>query len=156
MIQLFLWLNPFSQVILSCEKQNDCLQGNYCSIKNLCYTCSYITKYYCDSLNGCCNIEFLNQCSTIIYQCPNPIKQDRVVPSYHLHLFLIFFIMFCSLYLSIGCYCNKCIENKKGWDILPNKESWKSLFSLVEDGIYFSFSNIRRCLRNRRYTSIQN
>ena len=156
MIHLFLWMNPFSQVILTCEKQSDCLQGNYCSVHNLCYSCSLITQDHCDSLNGCCNLEFLNQCPGYIIHCNSPIKKDKQIPSYHLHLFLIFFLMFSCLYLSIGCYCNKFIEHKKGWEILPNKESWKSLFSLVEDGMYFSYTSIRRCLINRRYISIQN
>ena len=155
MIQLFYLKSIFSQVILSCERQTDCLQDNYCSIHNLCYSCSQITKTYCDSLNGCCNNDFMYQCPTSSFQCLSN-KNKKETPPYGLHIFVIFFFIFCCSYLTIGCYCNKCVENKKGWDVLPNKESWKSLFSLVEDGMYFTYSTIRRGLQNRGYISIQN
>ena len=155
MIQLFYLKSIFSQVILSCERQTDCLQDNYCSIHNLCYSCSQITKTYCDSLNGCCNNDFMYQCPTSPFQCLSN-KNKKETPPYGLHIFVIFFFIFSCSYLTIGCYCNKCVENKKGWDVLPNKESWKSLFSLVEDGMYFTYSTIHRCLQNRGYISIQN
>lgn len=153
MILLFLWKPLISQVILSCERQTDCLQNNYCNIHNFCYSCSLITKTHCDSLNGCCNIEYMYQCPASSYKC---LKKQKDIPPYGLHIFVIFFFIFSCSYFGIGCYCNRCVENKKGWDILPNKESWKSLFSLVEDGIYFTYSTIRRRLQNRGYISIQN
>ena len=153
MIQLFFWKSIFSQVILSCERQTDCLQGNYCGINNLCYPCSQITSAHCDSINGCCNIEFMTQCPVSSYRC---LKKQREVPPYGLHLFVIFFFILSCFYFTVGCYCNRCIDNKRGWDVLPNKDSWRSLFSLVEDGMYFTYSKIRRGLQNRGYISIQN
>ncbi len=157
MIYLFLLKYIPQQVILTCQRQTDCLVGNYCNLNKLCYSCSYITQTSCDSMNGCCSQDFLFQCEDSSYLCITP--NNEPINTNHLHSFLIVFCVVSLTYVSAGSCWNKYVKDKKGSDIFPNKRSWISLFRLVEDGINFTFSRIQRCYRNRlhgnRYNSIK-
>ena len=152
MLLLFLW-KPFAQVILRCERQTDCIVGNYCNSDNQCNTCEDITTTYCDSLNGCCNTPFRFQCRTSSFVCPT-YQRETTGGINGLHLFLYLFIVLTIAYLFTGCYYNMSINQRSGWDIIPHRRYWVSLFSLVEDGIYFTYSTIRRKI-NTRYTSLE-
>ena len=163
MIYLFLLKYIPRQVILTCDKQTKCIVGDYCSSHNLCYTCSYITNNHCDSLTGCCSQAFLHQCPDSPYPCENTntdTNTDTINPSSNgLHTFLIVFCVGSLSYISVGSYWNKYVREKKGCDIVPNKQYWISLFSLVEDGIWFTLSKIRRCFPNHskmnQYTNLE-
>ncbi len=149
MIYLFLLKYIPQQVILTCQRQTDCLVGNYCNLNKLCYSCSYIDRNNCDSMNGCCSQDFLFQCPGSPYPCENT-NMDTINPSSNgLHTFLIVFCVGSLSYISVGSYWNKYVREKKGSDIFPNKRSWISLFRLVEDGINFTFSRMRGCVRSR-------
>ena len=150
MIYLFLLKYIPQQVILTCQRQTDCLVGNYCNLNKLCYSCCYITQTRCDSMNGCCSKYFLFQCKTSSYLCKTPNEiTDNTTTTNNLHTFLIMFCVGSLTYISLGTYWNKFVKGKTGYDIFPNKQRWISLFSLAEDGIYFTFSRMRRCVRSR-------
>lgn len=149
MLLLFLY-KPFAQVILRCERQTDCMIDKYCNRNNLCNTCLDITTTHCDSLNGCCNIPFHFQCKNSVYNCATDISNKSEMNG--LDFFLYFFIVVSFTYLFIGCYYNVSAYNRKGWDIIPHRRYWSQLFSLVKDGIYFTYSIIRRKIYMRYYS----
>ena len=156
MLQLFLWTIIPKQVILTCKRQTDCLIGNYCNINKLCYSCSYITRSLCDSINGCCSQSFIDQCSDNPYPCNSKIRKlNSTTQTNNLHIFLYGFIIISTTYLAVGSYCNKYIHKKKGCDILPNKRMWLNIFGLVKDGISYSYIIIHRYISNK-YNGEQN
>ena len=96
------------QVILTCDQQSDCYLGDYCSLYNMSYDCSYISPSDCDALNSdCCSDSFLKQCSTNPYQCSivlptNPLIKNTMNP--YLRMFLIIFSVSSVSYLFVGTY----------------------------------------------------
>ena len=145
MIYLLLFIHSMGQVILTCNQQSDCYIGDYCSLYNMCYDCSYISPSDCDALNSdCCSESFLKQCSTNPYQCSivlptNPQKHNNNIMNPYLRMFLIIFSVFSVSYLSVGTYYNKYVKEKKGYDIFPNKDCWIHFRGLVRDGVSYSY-----------------
>ena len=144
------------QVLPLCNKQSECQIGYYCGDTNLCYTCSYISPGDCDTLNtDCCSKDFLQQCKMNPYKCQLPSNPSQPIdPSIDNTLFLFNLIFFMGLvsYVSVGSYRNKYLHQKKGIQIMPNYEFWKSVMGLVKDGCIFTSSNL--CSRNQ-YGSLE-
>lgn len=140
MINYYL-IQPFSQVILTCKRQTDCLVNKYCNLLKECLDCNYITKNRCDSLTGCCNEFFYEQCPHSSYICHSLKKNNNTFNG--IDIFLYFFIVFTITYLFTGCYYNIYMHNARGWNVIPHKNYWKRLFELVRDGFYFTYSKIK-------------
>ena len=145
MVFSFLFKMIPTQVILTCRRQTDCLFGKYCSSHNLCYSCSYVTEDTCDSLTGCCSVDYLKQCPDSLYPCHSINTETS---NNTLHSFLIIFCVSSLSYVSVGSYWNKYVNNRKGYDIFPHKQKWLDLFGLVKDGINYSFKRTRYCIHN--------
>ena len=157
MILLLLNKLSSSQVIFFCNKQSDCHLDTYCNASSECYDCSYITPTYCDALNtDCCSNEFLVQCVNNPHQCPidNKTPKGTDEMEFRLFMFLLSFTILSISYLSIGSYRNKCINGKKGIEIIPNINFWKNVYGLVKDGCFFSFSKGKECFNYRLYNRI--
>jgi len=155
MLSLFIYSFIYQQVLPLCNQQSDCSVGTYCAYSNLCYDCSYIEPGLCDVLNdNCCSQLFLTQCTSNPYQCPLPgipsiPEQDNKRNG--LVMFNVIFFIGSISYMSIGSYRNKYIKRKEGWHIIPNYESWKSLYGLVKEGCQFTY---RKLIRNN-YESLE-
>ena len=142
MIYLLLFIHSMGQVILTCDQQSDCYLGDYCSLYNMCYDCSYISPSDCDALNSdCCSESFLKQCSTNPYQCSIvlPTNPQKYNMNPYLRMFLIIFSVSSVSYLAVGTYYNKYVKEKKGYDILPHKDTWMNFRGLVRDGVSYSY-----------------
>lgn len=141
MLNLYIF-QPFGQVMLTCQRQTDCIVGKYCNQLKQCADCNLITKYFCDSLTDCCDIFFNDQCHQTKYICHSN-KHEKNISINKLHLFLYLFIVLTITYLFTGCYYNVSMHQATGWNIIPHKKHWKQLFGLVKDGFYFTYSNIQ-------------
>ena len=140
MLQLFLWTIIPKQVILTCKRQTDCLIGNYCNINNLCYSCSYITRSLCDSINGCCSQSFIDQCSDNPYPCNSQIRKlNSTIQTNNLHIFLYGFIIISTTYLAVDPIVINIFIKKRVAIILPNKHIWLNIFGLVKDFSSYSY-----------------
>ena len=159
MISFLFILNSITgQVILTCSRQSDCYVGYYCDGTEMCYDCAYVVPDYCDSIDqNCCSPQFRRQCPTNPYQCPGPDPTNPTNPSGSLgprksemnpalKTFLMIFSLVSVSYLLVGSYWNHRVNHRSGYDILPNRESWREFRSLVRDGVFFSYRFARHKL----------